>query len=183
MQEDTKPSGRFKVGVRNGGFVVTIFRRVIMILVVVGMGFLWGGCSSFERRWKEAPANAPSGLQPLLGKWEGTWSSEKGHGGGSLRAIMVTTQAPSSATGSVAEKYSATFKATFWKVLSGDYTVEMEAQPVQRGSHRVAFGGSKNLGMLAGGVYRYEGYVSGEEFFARYESAGDAGVFRMRRAR
>jgi hypothetical protein len=42
--------------------------------------------------------------------------------------------------------------------------------------------GEKDLGWFAGGVYRYEGRVAGDEFRATYTSPNDRGVFEMKRA-
>jgi hypothetical protein len=117
---------------------------------------------------------------PLAGKWEGRWQSAAGHGGGDLRAIIVTTEAPSSATGTErAQRYTAAFKATFWAVFSGEHSVELVATRQPDG--RMSFQGRKDLGLFGGGSYTYDGHVAQDQFVAKYESAIDHGTFTMTR--
>ena len=138
------------------------------------------GCSSFERQWRQTRSSTASAMTPVVGKWEGSWRSEAEHGGGSMRAIVVAAEAPSSASGRVAMRCSATFKSTFWSVFSGTNTVDIIATP--DGNGRMTFHGSKDLGILSGGVYTYDGWASESAMESTYSSSADHGVFKLRRA-
>jgi hypothetical protein len=155
--------------------------RQIIGMVVVLAGVVLGGCSSFDQQWKQSPAiGGAQAILPLAGKWEGRWQSANGHGGGELRAIIVTTETPSSATGGErSQHYRATFKSTFVVVLSGENSMELVAQ--RQADGRMTFQGRSDLGLLGGGAYNYEGHVAGDQFVATYESSIDHGAFTMRR--
>jgi hypothetical protein len=154
--------------------------RLFLGIVLVMAAGLLGGCSSFDQQWKQSPAvgGAPA-IMPLAGKWEGRWQGSDGHGG-DLRAIIVTTEAPSSATGTErTQRYTATFKATFLALLSGEHSVELVATRQPDG--RMNFQGRKDLGFLCGGTYTYDGHVTQDQFVANFQSALDHGTFTMTR--
>jgi hypothetical protein len=78
-------------------------------------------------------------------------------------------------------KFHAAYKSETFKFITVyfGYTVRMEAQPSTNDS--VAFHGSENLGVLAGGVYTYEGNATATSFFSTYKSKYDHGTFEMKR--
>jgi hypothetical protein len=133
---------------------------------------LAGCCSTFDRDF-EAARSATAGSAPLAGCWEGTWHSDpSGHAGG-LRSIITQTDSGFSA------RYDATF--TFILPLSFEYEVPLT---VLQDRDAWRFRGSAVIDYcIAGGLYEYEGLVSGDEFVASYRSSFDSGVFRMKRVR
>lgn len=65
-----------------------------------------------------------------------------------------------------------------WKVFAGTYHV---VPVVTQGGDHFEFTGSKNLGKLVGGEYRFDGEIVGDQFDARYESRIDHGRFELTR--
>jgi hypothetical protein len=133
---------------------------------------LLAGCSTFEQRWEKTPVAAPQASW-LQGRWDGMWKSDLGHGQGNLKAIIVPAKNR--------DTFSATFKATYWKVMTGEYTVEMTG--LEQPDGKVKFHGTKDLGAMAGGLYTYDGWADAESFEATYASKHDRGTFKMKRAR
>lgn len=123
-----------------------------------------------------APAPPPpqdSPPQPadlLVGDWEGAWTSNTSGSSDSLRCTVTKTDDG---------KYTAVFDATFWKIFRFKSTVTLT---VTVDGRLWRFRGEQDLGFLAGGVYKYEGYTDGQEFYSTYDSKNDKGVFRMKRA-
>ena len=105
----------------------------------------------------------------IAGRWEGTWLSEKNGHHGRLRCLV---------TPSTNNFYDARFHAKFWKILSFGYTVPLQ---VRSSNALYEFNGEANLGKLAGGVYHYNGTLSGTNWHSTYESRYDHGNFRMTR--
>jgi hypothetical protein len=130
---------------------------------------MWlAGCSTFERDWKAAAAaTRPAGVG---GAWEGEWHSATRHGAGRLKCIL--------SDGEQSGQYQARFRATFWGFLKAGYTIRLDGREDGQG---MSLEGSKDLGWMAGGVYRYRGRISGEEFSCEYESKADHGTFTLRR--
>ena len=129
--------------------------------------FLFSGCCSFEREWREA-ANRP-GQGGIDGRWQGTWlSHSNGHKGG-LRAIITPT-GPG--------EYRARYHATFLSVIPFGYTTHLKTQCCN-GSE--TFAGQADLGCMAGGVYRYSGSADHHQYRANYRSKKDCGVYSMTR--
>ncbi|MEW6304572.1 MAG: hypothetical protein AB1705_13940 [Verrucomicrobiota bacterium] len=126
------------------------------------------GCSTFNRQWERAAAvNAPK--DDIMGRWEGSWLSDKNGHTGSLRCIVKKLNE---------NQYEFQYKAVYWKIFRYSYTVNMAVQKEEAG-HR--FQGEENLGKLAGGVYAYEGKIEGSQFDATYRCKYDHGTFKMRR--
>ena len=140
------------------------WRWLLLISLAVG----GSACSRFDRDWKLAMA-MPGPSEGLEGPWEGRWKSDAGHGSGKLRCILSRLSE---------DEYLARFRATFWGILKAGYEVKLKARPRDGG---VEIQGEKDLGSLAGGVYRYEGTVSPTNFSATYSSKNDNGTFEMRR--
>ncbi len=135
---------------------------------------LLGGCT-FDRQWRQLvreqmslPATQHS--DPLAGRWEGTWVSDRSGHSGSLRAIIAPTGETT---------YHVDFDAMFFAVLRAGYSLELTTTPATNGA--TSFRGEKDLGRLAGGVYRYAGSADGRAFNATYESGADNGRFQMTR--
>ena len=75
-------------------------------------------------------------------------------------------------------KYTAVFDATFARIFSFKSTVTLT---VEVDGNKWRFKGEKDLGLLAGGVYTYEGDTDGKEFHSTYSSSFDKGTFQMKR--
>ena len=131
------------------------------------MLFMLAGCSTYDRDWKAAAAG---GVNPsIYGAWTGRWQSDAGHGGGKLRCIL-TPYGP--------VHTQARYEATFWGFLRARYTILMTATKT---ADEVAIEGNEDLGLLAGGAYRYQGKVAPQSFSATYRSEHDRGTFNMAR--
>jgi hypothetical protein len=126
-------------------------------------GVLTPGCSSFERAWRNPPAESVG----IAGRWEGHWQSARTPHKGKLRAIM---------TPQPAGRYDARFHATHGSVLSAEYDVTLDVK--QRGL-RTEFRGAADLGVW--GRYQTTGYATAAQLRATYRSKFDHGTFEMRR--
>ena len=128
------------------------------------------GCSTvsgFRRDWN-SPCCCAAGSD-LSGCWEGCWESHCTGHHGKLQAIITKVDD---------SHYCARFHGTFFKFLPFEYSMLLSAQPE---GDRYLLSGQKDLGKLAGGIYRYEGHATPNEFFASYNSSKDRGVFVMTR--
>jgi len=124
------------------------------------------GCSTFERRWERAEPEV-SADEALVGRWEGTWTSEANEHSGKLRCLVTPTDNG---------RYSARYHATYFGWMTFEYGMEFEAQ---KENTIWRFAGEEDLGWLFGGAYRFKGHVDGEQFYATYESKLDHGRFEM----
>ena len=133
---------------------------------------LVGCCSTFDRDFDACRTSA--GSAPLAGAWEGSWHSDpSGHHGG-LRCILTRTDSG----------YRARYDATFTFVICPiGFEYEVPLLAVQDGDVWRFRGAAEIDYFIAGGLYEYEGLVSGDEFVASYRSSFDSGIFRMKRAR
>jgi len=145
-----------------------VVRITLSLLVLVLLGGT--GCSSFHRDWKQAVAQPPP-ADRLAGPWEGTWLSDANGHTDRLRCL-VTQQT----NGLYQARYYAWYKAGLTFTFS--YTVPLEAHAA---AGRAEFSGTEDLGWLAGGVYTYQGWADGTNFFSTYYSKYDNGTFRMAR--
>jgi hypothetical protein len=142
-------------------------RHAVSLLGVVVVALLCG-CSSFNREW-EAAGKSFTPTNSITGRWEGRWlSHENGHNG-ALRCLITESNQGS---------YQAYFRATYLKVARFSYKVPLTVTSTNDGWH---FTGEENLGMMAGGLYRYVGSASGTNFHSTYRSKHDQGVFQMTR--
>ena len=121
------------------------------------------GCSSFDRAWRNPPAQSGG----LAGRWEGRWQSARSGHDGKLRAI-ITSQTPG--------RSDARFRATYRSVLSAEYGVTLH---VKRRGPRSEFRGAAHLGVW--GRYETTGYATRSQFHAAYQSKFDHGTFEMQR--
>jgi hypothetical protein len=127
---------------------------------------LCSGCSSFNREWRRTPASA---TDPLEGRWNGHWlSSSNGHKG-ALRCLISKLEG---------DTYQCRYRANYRWLLRFEYAVPVT---VRREGDVYHFSGRADLGLLAGGIYSYEGSISGEVFRATYDSRYDKGIFEMSR--
>jgi hypothetical protein len=130
----------------------------------LSIAVLMTGCSSFDRAWRNPPAQTAG----IGGRWEGRWQSARSGHDGKLRAII---------TPQTAARYDARFRATYRSVLSAEYGVTLDVK--QRGP-RSEFRGAADLGVW--GRYETTGYATTTQFHATYRSKFDHGTFEMRRA-
>jgi hypothetical protein len=126
------------------------------------------GCSSFHKNWRAA-GKVPTPTDDISGRWAGTWKSDSNGHNDKLRCVISKIDD---------EHYSAQFHAKYKKIFSFGYTVPLS---VTKQLDRREFKGEANLGKLAGGVYTYVGFATPTNFFSRYNSKYDRGVFQMSR--
>ncbi len=138
----------------------------------VALALLWlSGCSAvsgFRRDFNSPCCCNPCG-DSLAGCWEGCWESHCTGHHGNLQAIITQVDET---------HFCARFHGSFFKFLPFEYEMMLTATP---DGDRYLLSGQKNLGKLAGGVYRYEGYATADHFHANYFSSKDRGVFIMSR--
>ena len=138
-----------------------VMRAAALFLFVA---VLTTGCSSFDRAWRNPPAQSAG----IAGRWEGRWQSARTGHDGKLRAII---------TPQTAARYNARFRATYRSVLSAEYDVTLN---VKRRGPRSEFRGAADLGVW--GRYETTGSATRTQFHATYRSKLDHGTFEMRRA-
>lgn len=139
------------------------YRYSIALIVAA----LLAGCSTFNRDWKAmASEPIPGGVD---GRWDGRWSSDASGHDGALRCIVSTDEAGAT---------TARYRATYAGILSYEYSVPMV---IERDGALHRFAAEADLGWLAGGVYEYEGTISGDAFHATYSCSRDHGTFEMQR--
>ena len=137
-----------------------VMRAAALFLFVA---VLTTGCFSFDRAWRNPPAQSAG----IAGRWEGRWQSARTGHDGKLRAII---------TPQTAARYDARFRATYRSVLSAEYGVTLD---VKRRGPRSEFRGAANLGVW--GRYETSGYATATRFHATYRSKFDYGTFEMQR--
>lgn len=128
-----------------------------------------GGCGNYNALWRQATTRPVEHSDPLVGAWEGTWTSELREDGGRLWCLI--TKRPDG-------RYDARFKAIYWGLLTAKYTIALTTEKL---ADIWRFHGQEDLGFMAGGIYGYEGYTDGAKFVCTYSSAYDEGFFRMKR--
>jgi hypothetical protein len=153
----------YRKGMRSGQVL-----RLGVVVIVAWMAVACGGCSSFNKQWEQASGQSPT-KESVTGTWEGTWTSNSGHGSGRLRCILTQEGEGS---------YLANFESTYWGVFRFGYTAKLAGQPLDG---RITLAGEEDLGWLRGGKYRYAGYVTPEKFECSYAAKYDNGTFVMTR--
>jgi hypothetical protein len=138
---------------------IVLQAAVLFLFVAV----LTTGCSSFDRAWRNPPAQSAG----IAGHWQGGWQSARTGHHGKLRAI-ITPQTNA--------RYDARFRATYRAVLTTEYGVTLD---VKRRGPRSEFRGAANLGVW--GRYETTGYATRSQFQATYRSKFDYGTFEMER--
>ncbi len=128
---------------------------------------------SVHQYWAYAlPGEAEADL--LIGHWTGTWHSAGRNTSGRLSCTISRAGEGT---------YRADFKAIVWRLFPFRIAVDLaaEAAPAPTGSTRWEFGGDKDLGALAGGLYRFRGWTDGAVFVSTYTAESDRGTYRLRR--
>ena len=136
-----------------------------IVLCLIASLLLAAGCD--KKRSDGVPAQAK--LPEITGKWSGRWESgkHKGHGG----------KLDCGVTKSGENEWGAVFTAEFGKIK--DYKIALKGKPA---GDKVLFGGEVDLGKDDGGVFKWSGEATANEFAGKYEGGGDTGTFSMRRA-
>ena len=142
-------------------------KHPIQLGLVASMA-LMVGCSSFNRDW-DALADASDSTDDIVGRWDGTWTSEQTGHSGRLRCIVTRIDE---------QHYDARFHAVYGAIFTFGYDVPLEVKPDEGG---VSFRGSADLGFMAGGEYRYRGEATPTDFKATYHAESDHGTFAMKR--
>jgi hypothetical protein len=125
------------------------------------------GCSSFNHDWRAlVPADGSS--DGVEGRWDGEWISDTNGHRGRIRCIVTRH----------GDSYITRYRAVYKRILTFEYTVPLK---VEREAGGVAFTGTQDLGVLAGGVYTYRGTIRNDKFDATYDSKYDDGIFKMKR--
>jgi len=151
-----------------------VAKWMVLGLVAVSVGLVlinWACCSDFDKKWNEGQGVSPEELQHdlIVGRWTGTWESETGKGDGALKCKIISTGD---------DKYDAFFEAIYGWIFEFDAEVEFT---VTKGKDRWEFTGQKDLGFFHGGVYTYEGYSDGKEFYCTYTAEVDHGSYHLKR--
>lgn len=144
-----------------------LVRSFVSFVVLAGL-LLAGGCTTFNHEWADA-SNTPVPTNSLLGRWEGTWSSEVNAHNGNLRCLITPNKDGT---------YNARFHAIYRKVIGFGYAVPLELTET---NGAFEFSGHANLSWWAGGVYCYEGHGQKADFFSTYRCKYDHGTFQMTR--
>jgi len=133
------------------------------------------GCSTFNYEWRMT-AKKPVPTNDITGPWEGRWISKATGHNDRMRALISKVD-----PNHYDVKFHAAYKSETikWITVYFGYTVHMETKPAANGI--VEFHGAENLGVLAGGVYTYDGRADATNFFSTYKSKYDHGTFEMKR--
>jgi hypothetical protein len=113
---------------------------------------------------------APVPTDDLVGPWEGTWQNSNNTHRDRMQAVLTRTGP---------ETYRASFHAWYKRFLTFQYSTELKID--RREGQIVYFRGASDLGVLAGGMYRYEGHASPTNFYSTYDSKYDVGTFTLQR--
>lgn len=157
---------------RFSSFDSVVRPRVLTAAMMLAFLVLLAGCSRFEKDWRAAAVPSQTKSTSPAGRWQGTWKSDVNGHTDELRCLISSGKGDS---------FTARFHARYRRGLfrfSFQYSVPLH---VERTSAGWKFSGDADLGWLAGGVYRYSGSVSNEQFHSTYDSRYDRGVFDMRR--
>ncbi|MFI5337557.1 MAG: hypothetical protein ACHQ5A_12275 [Opitutales bacterium] len=142
----------------------------LLLAAVLAVGKLAGCGFAGRSDWTAAPTTREMPADLLEGNWVGTWSSNQREMDGALRCRVVKQGDG---------VYEARFDAVFAKYFSYESIVTLR---VSSRTPAWVCAGEKDLGVLGGGVYKYQGRSDGSEFVCDYDSAYDKGTFRLKRA-
>jgi hypothetical protein len=139
------------------------------IALIPAVAAVWcTGCASFERRWRDAGlAGEPAGS--IAGRWIGTWRNTNNSHADTLRAILRPNGE---------NRWDAEFHARYGGVFTFSILTVLDGATESDG---IRFHGEKNLGFLAGGVYKFAGFATINSFSCTYSSDQNSGVFLMHR--
>lgn len=103
----------------------------------------------------------------IEGEWKGRWTSGRHEG------LLYCEFTPLEEL-----RYRADFHAKYWKFFSFKYSMEIEFESEDDGYR---FEGEQDVGWWAGGLYKYQGRVHGEELEASYDSKRNQGTFELQK--
>tara|TARA_Y100001934_G_scaffold246314_1_gene305236 strand:- start:2024 stop:2500 length:477 start_codon:yes stop_codon:yes gene_type:complete len=138
--------------------------QVLMLLFCLA-----AGCSTFERKWKEAGEIPRDGIE---GQWIGRWHSDYNQHNDKLRCIVTKKNDAI---------YETLFHAKYtrWIIpVSFGYGLDMNTT---RQGGQFQFVGSADLGSLAGGIYQYTGEGNATMLQFIYRAEMDHGTFYLKR--
>ena len=165
--ENPRPRGRHGTAIARRWAIAALVLAATLIVLGKLAGF------GFNRRApaRTAPATPPVQAELLAGEWSGSWASTQSSMGDALRGTI--DKQPDGT-------YRARFDAVFAKVFSHKSTVTLKVKdPAARPWQ---FTGEEDLGLLNGGVCKYEGHADGSAFVCNYVSFMDKGTFQMKQA-
>jgi len=145
---------------------LSVFLTLALLAICAACRQLGVGCS---RPAGISPASATAPADLMAGDWEGNWYNSSDSMSGRLTCQITPLGGA---------QYQAEFHATFAGFLPFDSTVTLTAQ---RQDALWKFHGQKDLGLLVGGLYTYDGHTDGHEFFSTYDSDDNKGTYRLRR--
>jgi hypothetical protein len=123
--------------------------------------------SAFDRLWRENQAGRDQ-MERLSVRWHGEWTSEVNNHRGELRCLL-RRDSPT--------QMEARFSAVFARWLRVCYTVLLKTEA---SNNSLRLNGEADLGMLAGGIYEYEGELNRDRFECTYRCKYDHGIFRLK---
>ena len=129
---------------------------------------LFNSRAAFLKQWRACPT-LQAGSQGVAGRWVGEWLSEANGHRGDLKCVLQSAGP---------NLFRAHFYASFAKLFRVGYATELKTEQT---NGRTLLTGEENIGFLAGGVYRCEGEVNGNELHCRYSCKYDHGIFRLKR--
>ena len=145
------------------------FSQSILVVNLLLFSILQAGCLSYQSSWRSGELIDPK-VDPIEGRWRGTWLSDHNGHTGSLRAVATKT--------GELNQYRFQFGATYMKILRANYDVNFDIRS-EEGSFKLT--GEQTLPGFMGGLYTYEGSIRGNSFTAKYRSKLDHGTFRMQK--
>jgi hypothetical protein len=124
--------------------------------------------AAFHREWKRYETQ-PGQKDAIVGRWQGEWVSEQSGHRGELKCVLSPA---------AENRYTACFYASYSLIFKVGYVTPLQ---VQRRDGRTFLEGEADLGTLAGGIYRCNGEVNGDDLTCHYSCKYDHGVFRLKR--
>ncbi|MEM0969723.1 MAG: hypothetical protein AAGJ31_10260 [Verrucomicrobiota bacterium] len=126
----------------------------------------------FRKEWKAASPTETGMIAPSgpVGKWEGTWESDRNGHSGLLRCV-ITPQGE--------DRYQFRYYAEWGPGLRGSFLIDCEAK-LEAGVYGIS--GAKKLPI--GGTYSHTGTLSGDRFEATFTKEGkgkNLGTFELQR--
>jgi hypothetical protein len=130
---------------------------------------LLGGCSTFNRDWKEAAQVSAQGVE---GRWIGDWHSDFNQHEGPLRCLITKKDGNIYYT-----RFHAKYSSGF---LTIGYSYDMD-MTISKHGESYTFKGEADLGWMAGGVYWYDGNGTTARIDMNYRATKDFGTFKLQR--
>ncbi len=124
--------------------------------------------AAFLEQWRLSERAQPD-PEGIAGRWVGEWISEANGHHGELKCVLEPVSSGI---------YRAHFYATFAKLFRVGYATDLK---IEQTDGRTSLKGEEDLGALAGGVYRCEGELTGNDLQCRYSCKYDHGIFRLKR--